>query len=398
MSGLKPEEAQVATYDKSVFKGDAPKQYQLKRYYTPADVAVHNSAHDCWVSYFGSVYDLTPLLSEYKVNPTTVGWASNLNLFSSEAQMQEAGWAFDWDDERGNRFKPKLLPSTFQNGLPSNSYWGLNAKYSIHSKALTVSMILPPLWSTLSLTLKGTGVLTLDFGNAYSSGTTRILLNDVEKDSAGASTPSKESVTIPFQNLDVLKIRAEACIMVITSLKFDACQGPLAQPIVDAAGSDISHWFDESTREPRRHVDPVTGLDEIYCPWGRYIHVPPQGPESDWSTDFGTPWWSDRRYHVGSLAERVRKVTIQNLLTKQRDTLAVPVEEKVEEIRERYLVHNAHAKSYTWKRLGLPLNMQKTLGENGMEDETVEFQQLGIDPDDHIPVIHLYFDDDLTEA
>merc|ERR1712187_907834 len=103
--------------------------------------------------------------------------------------------------------------------------------------------------------------------------------------------------------------------------------------------------------------------------------------------------WSDHRYYVSKLTERIRKVTIQNLMTKQKNTLEVPVEETVEEIRERYLFHNAHAQSYTWKRLGVPLNMQKTLQENGMIDETEEFEQLGIDPDDHIPVIHLYFDD-----
>jgi len=238
--GPKAEEAKVAEYDKSVFKGDIPKTCALKRYYTPGDVAKHNSSHDCWVSYFGNVYDLTPLLAEYK--------------------------------------------------------------------------------------------------------------------------------------------------------------GPLAQPIIDVAGSDISHWFDANSRQPKTHVDPVTALEEIYCPWGRYIHVPPQGPESGWSTNFGTPWWDDRRYFIGQFSQRTRKVTMVNLLTKQKSTLEVPVEETVEEIQERYLVCNAHAKSYTWKRLGQPLNMKKTLEENGMKDETVEFGRLGIDADDHIPVIHLYFNDDLTEA
>jgi hypothetical protein len=233
-------DAKVATFDKSVFKGDVPKQYQLKRYYTPADVAKHNSSHDCWVSYFGHVYDLTPLLAEYK--------------------------------------------------------------------------------------------------------------------------------------------------------------GKLATPIIEAAGSDISHWFDANTLQPKTHVDPITGLEEIYCPWGRYIHVPPQGPESDWATNYVTPWWDDRRYYVGSFTKRTRKVTMMNLMTKQKNTLEVPVEETVEEIRQRYLLQNAHAGSYTWKRLGTPLNMSKTLEENGMKDETEEFERLGIDPDDHIPVIHLYFDDDLTEA
>merc|ERR1712176_501240 len=107
----------------------------------------------------------------------------------------------------------------------------------------------------------------------YHKGITRILLNDVEQDSAEASTVSKESIAIPFQHADVLKIRGESSVIVITSLTFDAC-GPLAQPILSAAGSDISHWFDENTKEPRTHVDPTTGLEEIYCPWGRYIHVP----------------------------------------------------------------------------------------------------------------------------
>lgn len=233
-------DAQKPYFASSVRKGDIPKEYRLQRFYTSADIVKHNSDHDCWVSFFGRVYDLTPLLAEYS--------------------------------------------------------------------------------------------------------------------------------------------------------------GPLASPIIAAAGSDISHWFDEATAQPKTHVDPVTGMEEIYCPWGRYIHVAPQGPESGWDTSFGTPWWEDRRYYIGLRSSRTRKVSVVNLLTKQKNTLEVPVEETVDEIKERYLVHNAHAGSYTWKRLGKPLNMEKTLEENGMKDETEEFMRLAIDPDDHIPVIHLYFNDDLTEA
>ena len=40
--------------------------------------------------------------------------------------------------------------------------------------------------------------------------------------------------------------------------------------------------------------------------------------------------------------------------------------------------------------------MHMTLTENGIPDETQECLALGIDPDEYIPVIHLYFDDDLT--
>mmetsp|Transcript_86251 Transcript_86251/g.239162 ORF Transcript_86251/g.239162 Transcript_86251/m.239162 type:complete len:249 (-) Transcript_86251:264-1010(-) len=240
LNAPKPEEARKPVFDPSVRKGDIPKEYKIQRYYTFADIAKHNLEHDCWVSYFNNVYDLTPLLAEYK--------------------------------------------------------------------------------------------------------------------------------------------------------------GPLAQPIIDAAGTDISHWFDKNSGQPKMHIDPTTGLEEIYCPWGRYIHVPPKGPESNWATDYVTPWWEDRRYFIGQASRRTRKISIVNLMTKQKNTLEVPVEETINEIQERYLVFNAHASSYTWKRLGTPLNMEKTLEENGVKDETEEFVRLGVDPDDHIPVIHLYFNDDLTEA
>ena len=34
------------------------------RYYTPKEVAAHNTPGDCWVSYLGKVYDLTSLCKE----------------------------------------------------------------------------------------------------------------------------------------------------------------------------------------------------------------------------------------------------------------------------------------------------------------------------------------------
>merc|ERR1719473_1919428 len=111
-----------------VFPGDVPAPYTRKRFYTPKDVAAHNSGHDCWVSFFGTVCDLTPLLAAYP--------------------------------------------------------------------------------------------------------------------------------------------------------------GPLAQPIIDAAGCDISSWFDAKTRQPKRYLHPDTGLSAVYCPQGRYIHVPPAVPDATWANDF----------------------------------------------------------------------------------------------------------------
>lgn len=173
--------------------------------------------------------------------------------------------------------------------------------------------------------------------------------------------------------------------------------GQLATPIINASGTDISHWFDPVTRNPKMYVDPITMSTEIYCPQGRYIHLPPRYPSTDFD-DVETPWWQDDKYFLGWLSCSVRKIRIVNLLTSQQEELEVPSEETLAEIQERYLEHNRHCKSYLWKRLGKPLDLHKSLEDNGMHDETDEFLKLGMDPDDYIPTIHLYFTDDLTEG
>ena len=43
------------------------------------------------------------------------------------------------------------------------------------------------------------------------------------------------------------------------------------------------------------------------------------------------------------------------------------------EILERYKSINVHAASYTWKRLGKSIDMEKTLEQNGIPDEKDEF-------------------------
>jgi len=49
------------------------------------------------------------------------------------------------------------------------------------------------------------------------------------------------------------------------------------------------------------------------------------------------------------------------MLTEDADVIEVPSEETINEIQERYKKINYHAGSYTWKRLGRPLDMRKTL-------------------------------------
>ena len=90
------------------------------------------------------------------------------------------------------------------------------------------------------------------------------------------------------------------------------------------------------------------------------------------------------------------------MLSRTDDTIYVCEEETISDIRERYLIYNQHADSYTWKMLVgeafVPLIMDKTLAENGLNDESEEFYELGINEDSYLTTVHLYFNDDLTYA
>ena len=56
---------------------------------------------------------------------------------------------------------------------------------------------------------------------------------------------------------------------------------------------------------------------------GRFIHIPPPFPRSDWANNFGIPWWKNSRYCVGTLSQRVRKIRVINTLTLQEQIIEV---------------------------------------------------------------------------
>lgn len=178
--------------------------------------------------------------------------------------------------------------------------------------------------------------------------------------------------------------------------------GELAAPIVSNAGEDVSYWFDSLTQDLKTYIDPESNLEMPYVPGGRFVHVPPPEPVTNWCTDFGQPWWKDERFVIGRLSKKTRKIRVVNTLTTQDDLLTVCAEETLLEIQDRYTDYNKHAGSYTWKALDegefRPLDMELTLADNGVADLTEEFASLSIDPDEYIPVIHVYFNDDLTSA
>jgi hypothetical protein len=89
------------------------------------------------------------------------------------------------------------------------------------------------------------------------------------------------------------------------------------------------------------------------------------------------------------------------MLTRKEDVINVCQEETINDIQDRYLEFNRHAKSYTWKAVQkdefVTLNMDLTLEENNVKDESEEFARLGMDEEFYVPTLHIYFNDDLTE-
>jgi hypothetical protein len=67
------------------------------------------------------------------------------------------------------------------------------------------------------------------------------------------------------------------------------------------------------------------------------------------------------------------------------------------------LEFNAHSRGYVWKVLMpggaiVPLDMDRTLVENGVEDDVEEREQLGLHGDVFLTHLLLYFSDGLTVA
>ncbi|KAK7194933.1 Cytochrome b5-like Heme/Steroid binding domain containing protein [Novymonas esmeraldas] len=176
----------------------------------------------------------------------------------------------------------------------------------------------------------------------------------------------------------------------------------LTKPLVQVAGTDISHWWDADADDLRTCVDVNSGMRTYAMPLGRVPHMPTIYPDSYIDLSYDVPWWKDPQYVIGALTSRTRRIRIVNTLTGDETTLEVCAEETLQELlQERYLPINAHARSYTWMRLDpdpRELDMTRTLEDNKINDEADAFEDLGLNADYYIPAIHLYYNDDLTEA
>ena len=73
----------------------------------------------------------------------------------------------------------------------------------------------------------------------------------------------------------------------------------------------------------KTHANPLTGCIVPYTPMGRFIHVPPPCPRSDWANNFGKPWWKNEKYCIGVLSSKTRRVRVINTLTLQEQIIEV---------------------------------------------------------------------------
>ena len=229
---------------------------------------------------------------------------------------------------------------------------------------------------------------------------------DINQEYLGKKTKHRRyytpyDISLHFSSLDLWVI-IFGQVYELTTLIQSHIESPLTQPLIDFGGKDISHFFNPKTKEPLTRINTNTGKRVFYCPHGRYLHIPNPDPSSQKEPvpANGKPWWRDSSYIVGKVTQKVRKLRIINMLTHQEDIIDVPCEETIEEIQERYLLVNEHAASYTWKSVtNKPLDMEGTLDENEIFDETEKFEELGIPENEwYIPPILIYFDDDLTQA
>ncbi|KAI8434653.1 hypothetical protein MSG28_003186 [Choristoneura fumiferana] len=166
----------------------------------------------------------------------------------------------------------------------------------------------------------------------------------------------------------------------------------LAMTIIAYAGKDISHWFRGSDWVQYTH--PVACTTTSFRQHGHGFRDPVT-PSTKWRP-YEKPWWLDDSLVVGSATARTRPIRITNTVTGSTVTLEVCSEETICEIMMRYLPHNSHMMSYSWRYLGRPICYNRTLEQNGIPDERDRFSEVLLPENLHIPAILVYYNDDLT--
>ncbi|XP_043481329.1 cytochrome b5 domain-containing protein 1 [Leptopilina heterotoma] len=168
------------------------------------------------------------------------------------------------------------------------------------------------------------------------------------------------------------------------------------KPILALAGKDISHWFDREKNDIKHYIHPLNGKLVPYCPHGPIPDVDSISQISTWKTAKKMPWWKSEKYRIGNLTKNPRPCRIINVLTGCEAIISVCEEDTIRRIQKRFLIFNSNNESYTWTYEGKPVDLDKTLTENGILDERDRFVNCGLPEDIYIPALLCHYNDDLT--
>lgn len=93
--------------------------------------------------------------------------------------------------------------------------------------------------------------------------------------------------------------------------------------MIKVAGTDITNWFDNKTKEPRTFIN-ENGEVENYIPCGKYLHLDSK------NDPLTIPWWKNQELFIGKLTKKSQFVRIINTLSDTEDKLEVPREETID--------------------------------------------------------------------
>jgi hypothetical protein len=65
---------------------------------------------------------------------------------------------------------------------------------------------------------------------------------------------------------------------------------------------------------------------DLRCVQGRFTHIPPLDPRTDYAMDYEKPWWQDPAYIIGRLSYQTRLIRIKNVLLDHTYTMEVCTE------------------------------------------------------------------------
>nr|CAD7398900.1 unnamed protein product [Timema poppensis] len=232
-----------------------------RRYYTPAEVVVHNTPNDLWVSFLGRVLDLTSLAQEYD-------GTQEIKPILAHAGKDISHW-----------FDPRTGESE-KCGRYMAGEWRM---FSRDLKGFVRS------GNDFRAQLKGSEC----FGRIFR----------VDFDEKCARSPGKYSYSTPPSDIT----EHEEIWQLMTQRERERSKIKLFSIKTLCKLIFLTQL--------KHRIHPVTGVRVPYTPHGPIPHVSLEVPNPLWRL-VGVPWWVDPKYVIGFLTEKARPVCKEDKLTR----------------------------------------------------------------------------------